>query len=131
MEIDNIKNSICNIKGRRKKILWLIQNLHHTEIYIGYCQIEVNFRHICYVKWKPCALCKTNKCQVVLKRMRVIKNNIIFVYYACNDCNICKSCLRETSRCRQIHTRKLLCWQILLSHKFPKDIIRIITKKVK
>ncbi len=131
MEIDNIKTSICNIKGRRNKILWLIKNLHHREIYIGYCQIEVNFGHICYVKCKPCALCKTDKCQVEMKRIRIIKNNNIFVYYACRDCNICKSCLRETSRCKQIHTRKLLCYKFLLFKKFPKDIVHLITKKVK
>ena len=49
----------------------------------------------------------------------------------CKNHRLCANCLREISRCSLIHSRKLLCWKILLSHKFPKDIIRLITKKVK
>jgi len=66
------------------------------------------------------------------KNMNVHSNSIRFDLCShCRDKNLCTTCLRETSRCSIIHTRKLLCYKFLLSQKFPKDVIRLIVKKVK
>ena len=62
------------------------------------------------------------------------KNNHKVIHHHCEDCRnktLCFGCLREVSHCKLIHTRKLLCYKFLLSQKFPKDVIRLITKKVK
>ena len=62
------------------------------------------------------------------------KNNHKVIHHHCEDCRnktLCFGCLREVSHCKLIHTRKLLCYKLLLSQKFPKDIIKLITKKVK
>ncbi len=129
-EIDEIKNNIVNIKGRRKKILWLVQNLHNKRIFVGCFWLEVNCKTVCYVKKKICLLCKQNGCYDSWTRIKIINHNYL-TYFSCDNCFICKTCLRESSRCSLIHTRKLLCYKMLLSHKFPKDLIKLITKKVK
>jgi len=115
-----IKNSICNIKKRRKKLLWLMQNVSNCRIY--YSTIIKIDNHIVFDGGNK-YLCNHHHYNNIKIK------DINLVYFSCG--NLCISCFRETSRCKLIHTRKLMCWKILLSQKFPKDIIRLITKKVK
>ncbi len=81
---------------------------------------------------RKCFVCTSNNiqwCGFIYPRFA------FFVSYpTCNNCRdkkLCFTCFREVSRCKLIHTRKLLCYKFLLSQKFPKDIVRLIAKKVK
>ncbi len=136
MDDYEIWNELRCYKSTRKALIKLNTILHDNVIectpsgslfpYNGpYLLYSRDNGHRCYI----CAECrKLNKSQIF-----TINNNFIN-FYICNNCinkHICTICFRETSRCSIIHTRKLLTWQILLSQKFPKDIIRLITKKVK
>ena len=127
-------SEIDRIKGARRKIEWLVKNIQNSFIYYGQCSItwsHIN-RYIIvnkYINFDLCKLCKLNN-NVIRKKTRV-KNNNIFEYFACNDCNICNNCFRETSRCKQLHSRKILTYKFLLLQKFPKDIIKLIVQKVK
>ncbi len=55
-------------------------------------------------------------------------------FYICKNCihkKACQTCLRESSLCQQIKSCKITTWLCLRQYKFPKDIIKFITKKVK
>ena len=123
---------IYRIKGARRKIEWLVKTIQNTFIYFGICSITWDNTYIIikkYINFNLCKLCKLNN-NVIRKKTRV-KNNNIFEYFACNDCHICNTCFRETSRCKQLHSRKILTYKFLLLQKFPKDIIKLIVQKVK
>lgn len=81
---------------------------------------------------RKCFVCTSNN----IKRCRYIypRNEFRICYPTCDDCRgkkLCFTCFREVSRCKLIHTRKLLCYKFLLSQKIPKDIIKLIVQKVK
>ena len=143
-------NELKDIRSLRKATVKLIDVKHIVSKYVKEDYIYVgsdSFRDFNYVAY--CHLlvyslpneielfCFICKCKIKGKLEIVTvanENNTKIEYQTCEDCKnktICFGCLRESSRCKQIHTRKLLCYKFLLSQKFPKDIVRLIAKKVK
>lgn len=135
MEIirDELKDYISLRKAAVKFLSMIDSGYIYIGEYLSYNIIIYN-GEIVYTNFNKCSycfLCKFNKDFIVGS---ILHHNTNIKYIKCEKCEkktLCNSCLRETSRCRQIHTRKLLCYKILLQHKFPKDIIKLITKKVK
>lgn len=124
--------------SNRKAVLGLLKNYDSNRILMDRYYVQYDFtQHIKNPKYDDnnfyyCWICKKRTANLIFYTIQINKN--LISYNHCVDCinkTLCFTCLRETSHCSIIHTRKLLCWQILLSHKFPKDIIRLITKKVK
>ncbi len=123
--------------SNRKIALKLLKNNNENSFYMGRCEISGHIRYNINSKYTygpHCWVCKKYEYNNVYNIEEIQINNIKIKFCLCTNCKykkLCFGCLRETSHCRQIHTRKLLCYKILLSHKFPKDIIRLIAKKVK
>lgn len=144
-ETRKIRDELKNITSLRKAIVKLLSMIDYSvRAYICFTgeydnSILYNDFNVYngYREDSYCFVCKIK--EIFLSSNWIYFNNTITVRYPqCEKCwrvrygaKLCSTCLRETSRCSLIHTRKLLCWQILLSHKFPKDLIRLITKKVK
>ncbi len=136
-EIREIRDELKNFKSNRKATLKLLSLVSDAEIFMGIYEMYFNKTQIHEnVKNKKLG----GRCWVCHSRINYERNIMMHInknkiqYYICHICKnitLCPDCLRETSRCSLIHSRKLLCWQILLSQKFPKDIIRLIAKKVK
>lgn len=136
MDIAKIKDELKDFKSNRKATIKLLSLVSEQNIFMGkyrvFCGNEIVHLN---EKYGMCWIC----CRVCFSHLSATKNEILInsntvEFHLCNDCTdkkLCHSCLRETSRCSIIHTRKLLCYKILLQHKFPKDIIKLITKKVK
>jgi len=134
-----IRDELKNCKSTRKamvKLSRMVSNKHINSnlkcIYFGlfettvYSNDKIGFA-------RGCHNCKkiTKGFDFSVEQFKSNTNKIVFII--CLNCikSFCHSCFRETSRCSIIHTRKLLCYKFLLSQKFPKDVIRLIVKKVK
>ncbi len=127
------KIELKDFKSNRKATIKFLSLVSDKYIFMGkHCitcegeYVHTNYKFTAGLCWICC-----NRC-VTTKNMYMHSNSIRF--YLCSNCrdkNLCTTCLRETSRCSIIHTRKLLCYKFLLSKKIPKDVIRLITKKVK
>lgn len=149
---EDLANELKDIRSLRKAAIKLLKVKHIVSKYIHYMKEESiyvgwdSFRNFNYVSYRhlifyripniiepSCFICKYKKNELNYSTV-TNENNTKIEYKICSDCKnktICHTCLRWTTRCSLIHSRKLLTWQILLSHKFPKDIIKLITKKVK
>ena len=133
-----IREELKNFKSNRKATIKLLSLVSNSTIFMGNCRVfcddemvhinqKYNLIGTCWICSFWCSI------QCFDGGKKLINSNTV-EFYLCHGCEyktLCHSCLRETSRCRQIHSRKLLTWQILLQNKFPKDVIRLITKKVK
>ena len=135
MKNSRIVKELKNCKSNRKATLKLLSLVSGASIVMGNYHVYYKCKSV-YVNQKKiniagsCRICHADG----VSRVKTNINYNVVEINLCENCKskkICHSCLRETSRCKLIHTRKLLCWKILLSQKFPKDIIRLITKKVK
>ena len=123
--------------SNRKVVLNLLKKYDSNKILMGRYYVQHGFaQHITNPKYDVtfyyCWICK-KRTEKLLYCTTIINKNIIY-YHHCVDCKnkkLCFTCLRETSHCSLIHTRKLLCYKFLLSQKFPKDIIKLIVQKVK
>ena len=135
--MESIKYELKIFRSNRKATIKILSMVSESDIFMGkhllYCEtriIHTNDKNE-HLRGK-CWVCCENKNSINKYQIPINSNKVKF--YLCTNCKdkkLCNNCLRETSRCQRIHTRKLLTWQTLLSHKFPKDIIRLITKKVK
>ena len=135
--MESIKYELKIFRSNRKATRKILSMVSESDIFMGkhllYCEpriIHINDKNV-NLSGK-CWVCCENKNGTTESQILINSNKVEF--YLCTNCKdkkMCHTCLRETSRCQRIHTRKLLTWQILLSQKFPKDIIRLITKKVK
>ena len=134
VEIKAIREELKNFKSTRKatlKLLSLVSNKYIIMVrQIVFCAdtwVHSNGKYPMGEGWL--LLHEPNS------RLLTIHINSNIVQFSlskdCKNHRLCASCLRETSRCSLIHIRKLLCYKFLLSHKFPKDLIRLIAKKVK
>ncbi len=144
-KISEIRDEIKNIKSLRKAVVKLLSMIDYsvhayislTGKYDNSIWYEDFNVYNGYRKDSYCFVCKVK--EKYLSSNWIYFNDIITLRYAqCEKCwrvrygaKLCPTCLRETSRCSLIHTRKLLCYKFLLSQKFPKDIIRLIVQKVK
>lgn len=135
MDIAKIKDELKDFKSNRKATIKLLSLVSEQNIFMGkyrvFCGNEIVYLNEKYFMYGLCWMC-CNYFSAMKNETFINSNKVEF--YLCNNCEgkkLCHSCLRETSRCSIIHTRKLLCYKILLQNKFPKDIIRLITKKVK
>ena len=136
MEIAKIKYELKDFKSNRKATLKLLSLVSGANIIMGNHVLVYDGLYVHENKKAPqiggyCCVCK-NICCYARTLTHINENKIR--YNSCTNCKnktLCSGCLRESSRCSLIHSRKLLCWQILLSQKFPKDLIKLITKKVK
>ena len=126
--------------SNRKVVVELLKTNDSCPIWMGRYYVQYGGRptkHVMNRKYENtyyCWVCKKIEvgCKLYYCATRI--NNRKVIHHHCEDCKnktLCFGCLRESSHCSIIHTRKLLCYKFLLSQKFPKDIIRLITKKVK
>ena len=122
--------------SNRKVVLKLVKTVKHCDIFMGRCIVrcnhEIRILNSKYTDTPRCWFCK--KYTHNIEYTYISKNYNTIKYRVCCLCEtkkLCFGCFRETSHCKLTHTRKLLCYKFLLSQKFPKDVIRLITKKVK
>ncbi len=121
----------CSVR-KALVIICKIQGLNSVDCFSNGCIRSGNHKLRDGKNIRKCFVCTSNNIQWC--RYIYPRNEFHVNYPTCNNCRdkkLCPTCLRETSRCSLIHTRKLLCYKFLLSQKFPIDIIRFITKKVK
>ena len=133
--IMEIKNKLKDFKSNRKATLKLLSLVSGATFIMGtyYVYYESNC-----VYMNPKTINTAGSCRIChadgVSCVKIKINSNVVKFIICENCKskkLCHSCLREVSRCSIIYSRKLLCYKILLSHKFPKDVIRLITKKVK
>jgi hypothetical protein len=136
-----IRDELKNCKSTRKAMVKLSRMVNNK-------YISSNLKHVYFGKFETivysndkighsrgCHFCKkeiNNDAFINEFKSSVNSNNIIIL--RCSKCIwfcICYKCFRKTSHSRLTYKRKLLCYKFLLSQKFPKDVIRLITKKVK
>ncbi len=132
-KIEAIKDELKIFKSNRKATIKFLSLVSDKYIFMGKqfitCEgeyVHINYKFTAGLCWICC-----NRC-VTTKDMYVHSNSIRF--YLCSNCrdkNLCTCCLRETLRCKQLHSRKILTYKFLLLQKFPKDIIKLIVQKVK
>ncbi len=121
--------------SNREIVLELVKTHNKCDIYLGRRDVVLNY--CCYKtnsKYDNIQLCWICKTHITTNQYIMSKNNNTIKYRLCSNCKnktLCFTCFREKSSCSIIYSRKLLCYKFLLSQKFPKDIIRFITKKVK
>ncbi len=135
--IIEIKNKLKDFKSNRKatlKLLSLVSD-NNKSISMGKQHVFYHFTvvHINNKYGNVCWICCNTKIGLnSIQNINVRSHSVNFIKcYNCKNKTLCFGCLRESSRCKLIHSRKISVWLCLLSQKFPKDIIRLITKKVK
>ena len=134
---EKIRNELKDCKSNRKATLKLLSLVSDAEIFLGNYCVSYNFEGVydCPKSNGTSFIAHCKMCRITYVNNVEIKINFntvgINLCAYCKNKTLCSGCLRESSRCSLIHTRKLLCYKFLLSQKFPKDVIRLITKKVK
>ncbi len=134
--MERIRDELKDFKSNRKATLKLLSLVSNTEIFMGKHKMYIDNKqiHVILKNKKFMGGCWVCGDKFTLPVVQLNINNNINKLICCSNCRkkkLCHSCLRKVSRCSQIHTRKLLCYKFLLSKKIPKDVIRLITKKVK
>jgi hypothetical protein len=142
VDVEKIKKELEKYDTTREKVLRLndIDKYNYIIYGLNYIDIKINNHRYDIYRAKTrlhggCIICANRTFgydeHVVLMKKKCNK----IKYYLCCNCysnklTLCTTCLRETTKCREIIKRKITFW--LCTSKFkkfiiPKDIRRLIT----